>query len=487
MRARGLTINGMKRAILVFAALLAAHPTRAAAVRLRVTVDPSLDGAGRSANVYRCPEWSGVEQNFPDFALCAELRSIRFRDREVEIGDLPHELLYIFVAVDEPKRAHVKGRRVDLRTSDLQRAEVAFEPATVSGAVMFRGDALAATLEVREISSFGGPAGPPSVLRTSDGGFFEFRRWPGVYRVHVRPDRKDVPEADLAAQIADDDRSVRCDLEVSGTKALFHAVDSESGRPVPAATLSVFDDWNPVEKTTDAGGRATIAGLSPGIYRATVRADGYAPGARDVEVADTLDVQPFTITLNPDRSSRAVRVLAPNCAPVDSVQGFYRYDPRTGQSLRLPCDGGVCRVSEALDFEEPVILHGSMTGLRVVHAGMLRTKSAVALLPSGGPLVVRLRPGHRILGGSLRASVTLAGVELDGPFLDQIAANCSVYSSMVCSDPPAPLTIGALPEGRVEVRIYTFGLDSRGRRLRELVAGPVPVTLPSPPIDIDLP
>jgi hypothetical protein len=118
---------------------------------------------------------------------------------------------------------------------------------------------------------------------------------------------------------------------------------------------------------------------------------------------------------------------------------------------------------------------------------MLQTKSAVALLPFGGPLVVRLRPGRRIQGGNLRVSVAVAGVELDGPFLDLIAANCSTFSSTVCSDPPAPLTIGALPEGRAEIRVYTFGLDSRGRRTRELVVGPVPVTLPSEPIDIALP
>jgi hypothetical protein len=262
-------------------------------------------------------------------------------------------------------------------------------------------------------------------------------------------------------------------------------VDSDSGGPIPSATLSIFDDWNPVEKTTDVAGQSAVAGLSPGIHRATVKADGYAPEARDVEVADTLDVQPFTITLNPARNSRTVLVLMPNCSSATSVEGVYRYDARTGQSLRLPCEGGMCRISEALAADEPVILNGP--GLRVVPAGVLQTKSAVTLLPAGGPLVIRLRPGHRIQGGNLRASVTLAGVELEGPFLDQLAANCSIYSSVVCSDPPAPLTIGALPEGHAEVRIYTFGLDSRGRHQRELVAGPVPVTLPSPPIDIDLP
>jgi hypothetical protein len=163
MACRGLTINGMKRAILAFAAMLAAHPTPAAAVRLRVTVDPSLDGAGRSAHVYRCPGWSGAERNFPNFAQCAELRSVRFREHEVEIGDLPHELLYTLVDVDDPKRAYVKGRRVDLRATDLQRTEVAFEPATVSGTVMFRGDA--PPRHSKSASSFPS-ADPPGHLRS---------------------------------------------------------------------------------------------------------------------------------------------------------------------------------------------------------------------------------------------------------------------------------------------------------------------------------
>ncbi len=474
----------MKRTAAAIAALLTVRLAGAATLRLRVAADPSVDGVERTATVFRCPNWSGNEQNFPNFQDCSEIRSERFRGDRVALPNLPRELLFLLVDADEPHRVHIAGRRVDLRAGEARAASVDFEPARIVGNVMYRGEATPSTLEIREFNSFA-PPGPAHVQESA--GTFEIRRWAGVYLVHVRPHRSDVPEADLAIVVAEGQNAVNTDLEIPGTRVQFRIADASTGQPVAGAALSIFDDWNPVSRISDDEGRIDIAALAAGTVRVTVKADGHSPESRDVEVADSRDPQAFTIALAPDGETKDVQVLLPDCSPASFVDASYRYDVRTGERLVLPCDPGICHINAALDDREPVILAGPLVGARIVPAGMLRARASIALLPYGGPLVVHLLPGKRIQGGDLGVSVSVNGVELGGRFLDEIARDCSTFSSEVDSDPPAPLTIGALPEGPVEIRVYANGLDSHGRRTKELVAGPVRVKLPSPPIDIALP
>ena len=153
-----------------------------------------------------------------------------------------------------------------------------------------------------------------------------------------------MPEADLAAQVENDDREVRCDLEVPGTKTLFHAVDSESGQPIPAATLSIFDDWNPVEKTTDAGGQATVAGLRP-----VFSGDGQSGRLRRRLQRGSrryLDVQPFTTRWTPRATGARFDPDAELFAG-----GLVELIDTTGELANHPASlrRRSCRVSEALD------------------------------------------------------------------------------------------------------------------------------------------
>lgn len=322
-----------------------------------------------------------------------------------------------------------------------------------------------------------GPKSTPASARSDGSGEYEAYLWPGVaYRVHVRPG-EDGSAVSKFTFATGEDREQEKDFSLSANTLVVTVLDADSGEPIPEAKLSYIDGDGSQLSKVDSSGTVTIESVPAGPFHATAIAKGYVNAPADWTVEDRDAPQPLEIDMKPKSDGNDFQVLMPDGSSAGNARAYYRYDPRTHSHIFIPCDAeGTCHPGERPADAEPIVLSHDGAGLTVVPAGEIYETGSVTLWPSGGPLVLKLKPGPDSSAGC------------EGPVLSIRGFPVATDGSFACGDAPSPLEFKGLPAGEIDVTIVSKGVDDRGRFTPGVrLAGPIPVVLPSDPVDVELP
>lgn len=322
-----------------------------------------------------------------------------------------------------------------------------------------------------------GSKSTPASAHSDGSGEYEAYLWPGVaYQVHVRP-REDGSAISKFSVATGEDREQEKDFALSANTLVVTVLDADSGDPIPGARVIYADPDGVQPPKTDSAGTVTIESIPVGPFHAMAVAKDYVNAAADWVIEDRDAPQPFEIDMKPKTDGNDFQVLMPDGSPAGNAHAYYRYDPQTHSHVFIPCDAdGTCHPGEKPGDAEPIVLSHDGAGLTVVPAGEIYETGSVTLWPSGGPLVLNLKPGPDSSTGCEGPVVSIRGfpVATDGAF--------------TCGDAPWPLELKDLPAGEVDVTIVSKGADDRGRFTPGVrLAGPIPVVLPCDPVDVELP
>lgn len=182
------------------------------------------------------------------------------------------------------------------------------------------------------------------VATDEDGNYEALLARPGVYFVLVNLKGRDAPYGIPGQQI---DADTTLDLTLPANRYSFRVTDRVTGKPVSGAIVgveNVADDADRITSkmrmVTGEDGTAATHPLRPGLMRAEVRAEGYAPPPPHEEpVAEGERL--ITVALEPLRDADALTLLLPNGAPAAGAEVLIGAGSATSSVLRADSSGRV--------------------------------------------------------------------------------------------------------------------------------------------------
>ncbi len=433
------------------------------ALEIEVVTDSSLDALPRHlAPLTRCPPQPAGQVG----------AARTFYGNHFEIPAVPLDCYLVSLTIGGETR-------VEYGFPSVRAVRFDFRKILLHGRVTRAGEGVDAAL------AFDPNSGPsvPGVKSTSasaesdTSGDYEARVWPGaLYRVRVAPLAGSSSPSRFQLVTTDAPEQEK-DFALSANTLQVAFRDAKTHAPIPGAKLAYIDSEGSQSQAADQNGELTIESIPAGAFHGTAFAKEYVNAKADWTIEDRDEPQPFEIDLSPKSEGNDFQALLPDGSPAAGAFGYYRFDPATRSRIFFQCDEeGICHPPERPGDAELVYLSHAAAGLTILPAARIYAANSAVLLPPGGPLVVRVKPGPKSSEKCEFGIVTIGGVAIDQ------------LSNFTCGAEPSPLEFQGLPAGQVEVKIVSRELDDHGRYSADIVlAGPVAVVLPSEPIEIAIP
>jgi hypothetical protein len=335
-----------------------------------------------------------------------------------------------------------------------------------------------------------GPQSVDELASTSGDGLYEAHIWPlAGYSVTARSTDPAQPGWTTESFVSTDEPEQTKDFKLHHVLVRVTLVDSITSLPIRDGRLIFMSGAGVNVPPADDSGRVDITTLRPGQAELTGQAPGYQTRRFHFEVAETDDPQDETLALTPKGPGRSFRALLPSGSPASNVSARYVEGHDEIGGLLIPCDAaGNCVAPDSASDFAMAIFFGPDFGLTVRPLSDVVDAGTVVLDPSGGILDVYV-PARAAGSTPVQVAVVVNGLDVEGHLLllvDEASGGEGLFNYTAFEVGARRLTVRGLPTGRVMVRLISVPADRSADPYPPIVAGPIEVTLPSPPVTLSV-